>query len=151
MSIQHIAVLSDTHNHLPDTVLKQLQAADSIWHLGDVVRPSLLDPIRALGKNFVLVRGNCDTEFEWPLMRSLVFGKTTFQLIHIPPDRFSAASDENKVLLHGHLHTPRDEIVSGVRILSPGSISQPRSGSKAGFAWLDIAEDGDFEWRRVEI
>ncbi|MFV0338045.1 MAG: metallophosphoesterase family protein [Chthoniobacterales bacterium] len=150
MSQHRIAVLSDTHNHLPEKVLHQLQSADSIWHLGDVVRPSVLDPIRLLGKNFVLVRGNCDTEFDWPLTRSLVFGKTIFQLIHIPPDYFFANPDENKVLLHGHLHTPRDEIVNGVRVLSPGAISQPRAGSSPSFAWLDVEENGDFTWRLIE-
>jgi predicted phosphodiesterase len=50
------------------------------------------------------------------------------------------------VVLHGHTHVPRDETIDGVRWLNPGSASQPRGGSAAGFAWLTIGRSGRVRW-----
>jgi predicted phosphodiesterase len=33
-----IAVISDTHDHLPEGLAERFATADEIWHLGDVVR-----------------------------------------------------------------------------------------------------------------
>jgi putative phosphoesterase len=62
-----ILVLADTHNHLPPKLDELAAGADEIWHLGDVVAPSLLESIRAVGPPVTIVRGNCDANREWPL------------------------------------------------------------------------------------
>src|SRR4051812_37385419 len=80
-----IAVIADTHDRLPPAVLKAISGAAEIWHLGDVVSPEVLERVRDLGPPVHLVRGNCDSQTEWPMTLSFEFGATSFHLIHIPP------------------------------------------------------------------
>src|SRR5262245_5620288 len=81
-----IFVLADTHNRLPDSVREIAKDADEIWHLGDVCTETILDELRALAPRTTVVRGNCDSNLEWPLVVDLVRSKLTFRLQHIPPD-----------------------------------------------------------------
>jgi predicted phosphodiesterase len=60
--------------------------ADEIWHLGDVCAESVLDELRGIGVPVVVVRGNCDTNSEWPLVIDLIRGGLKFRLQHIPPN-----------------------------------------------------------------
>ncbi len=62
-----IFVLADTHNRLPETVREIAKDADEIWHLGDVCMETILDELRAIGPRVTVVRGNCDSNYEWPL------------------------------------------------------------------------------------
>ena len=55
-----IAVLADTHNHLPSSLRPLLTTADEIWHLGDIGHASLLRELRGLGPPVHAIRGNCD-------------------------------------------------------------------------------------------
>ena len=64
-----IFVLADTHNRLPESVREMAKDADEIWHLGDVCAETILDELRAIGPRVIVVRGNCDSNFEWPLVR----------------------------------------------------------------------------------
>jgi uncharacterized protein len=146
--VHTIAVLSDTHDRLPETVLRQLGRADEIWHLGDLCRPDLLDTVDALGRPLVVVRGNCDYTWEWPLKRRLERSGRVFHLEHIAPGR---APDGVHVFLHGHTHVPRDEMVRGVRFLNPGCVSRPNRGAPASFAWLRVAPDGVIDWRLAPV
>src|SRR5256714_6390239 len=94
-----IFVLADTHNRLPDSVREMAKDADEIWHLGDVCAETILDELRAIGPRVIVVRGNCDSNFEWPLVVDLVRGGLKFRLQHVPPDR---PPDYVDVLLHVH-------------------------------------------------
>ena len=94
-----IFVLADTHNRLPASVGKMAKDADEIWHLGDVCAETILDELRAIGPAVIVVRGNCDSNFEWPLVVDLVRDGLKFRLQHVPPDR---PPDDFDFLLHGH-------------------------------------------------
>jgi uncharacterized protein len=139
-----IAVISDTHDRLPESVVKAIASADAIWHLGDVCRPDILDPVLAIGRPFVVVRGNCDYTWEWPLMRRLERGGRRFHLEHAPPHRPPAGVD---FVLHGHTHVPRDEMVLGARFLNPGCITRPNRGAPASFGWLRIDDARRVDWQ----
>lgn len=54
-----IAILSDTHNHIDDTVIGYLQNVDEIWHAGDIGTLVLLDKLKSL-KKVRAVYGNID-------------------------------------------------------------------------------------------
>jgi predicted phosphodiesterase len=69
-----IFVLADTHNKFPEKLLILARDADEIWHLGDVCAERILDELRATGPPVTVVRGNCDSNFEWPLVVDLVRG-----------------------------------------------------------------------------
>src|SRR5438874_12559389 len=99
--MRRIFVLADTHNRLPEKVKEIAKGADEIWHLGDVCAEAILDDLGAIGPRITLVRGNCDTNFEWPLVVYLVRGGLKFRLQHIP---LAQAPEGVDVVLHGHTH-----------------------------------------------
>jgi putative phosphoesterase len=93
-----------------------------------------------------VVRGNCDNNFEWPLVIDLERNGVRFRLVHIPPDRAPANVD---VLLHGHTHVPRNERRDGMLFLNPGCVTRPNRGARASVANLDIAADGKLSWKLI--
>jgi putative phosphoesterase len=141
-----IFVLADTHNRLPANVQALAKDADEIWHLGDVCDPGILETIEKYGPPVTVVRGNCDNNFEWPLVVDLERNGARFRLVHIPPDRAPANVD---VLLHGHTHVPRNERRDGMLFLNPGCVTRPNLGAPASVANLDIAADGKLSWQLI--
>ena len=85
LDMTKIFVLADTHNRLPEKVSVLARDADEIWHLGDVCAERILDELRAIGLPVTVVRGNCDSNSDWPLIVDLVRGGVRFRLVHIPP------------------------------------------------------------------
>lgn len=143
-----IFVLADTHDHLPANIEALAKGADEIWHLGDVCALSILKMVERIGPPVTVVRGNCDSNFEWPLVVDLKRNGLRFRLVHIPPER----SPENvDVLLHGHTHVPRNERREGVLLLNPGCVTRPNRGTEASVANLEIAPDGKVSWRRIKL
>lgn len=139
-----IFVLADTHNRLPANLDRLSNGADEIWHLGDVCAEAILDQLHALGPPVILVRGNCDSNSEWPLVVDLVRNNLRFRLQHIPPDR---PPDDCDVLLHGHTHVPRNEVIGGVRFLNPGCVTRPNQGAPSSIAFLQISGDKKLNWQ----
>jgi hypothetical protein len=145
--VLRIFVLADTHNRLPESVKEMAKGADEIWHLGDVCADAIFDELRAIGPRVTFVRGNCDSNSEWPLVVDLVRGGSKFRLQHIPPNQ---PPDDVDVLLHGHTHVPRNERRGNVLFLNPGCVTRPNRGSPPSVAWLEI-EDGKINWQLVLI
>ena len=85
--VLRVFVLADTHNRLPESVREMAKDADEIWHVGDVCAETILGELRAIGRRVIVVRGNCDSNFEWPLLLDLVRGGLKFRLQHVPSDR----------------------------------------------------------------
>jgi uncharacterized protein len=142
-----IFVLADTHNRLPQSVKEMAKNADEIWHLGDVCAEAILDELRAVGPRVKLVRGNCDSNFEWPLVVDLVRAGLKFRLQHVSPDR---PPEDVDVLLHGHTHVPRNERRGKVLFLNPGCVTRPNRGAPPSIAWLEIA-NGKINWKLVPL
>jgi putative phosphoesterase len=145
-----IFVLADTHNKLPQKVLDLANDADEIWHLGDVCAERILDELRATSRPVTVVRGNCDSNFEWPLVVDLVRDGIKFRLEHIPPEPRTLSGEDVDVVLHGHTHVARNERRGNVLFLNPGCVTRPNRGSPASVAWLEIA-DGKVNWRVVPL
>jgi putative phosphoesterase len=143
-----IFVLADTHDKVPANLETHAVDADEIWHLGDVCAPAILQTIETFGPPVTIVRGNCDSNFEWPLTADLKRNRVRFRLVHIPPDH---APNDVDVVLHGHTHVPRDERVGGVRFLNPGCVTRPNRGAVPSVAILEIATDGKMTWRLTTL
>jgi uncharacterized protein len=143
-----IFVLADTHNRFPPIIESLAKDADEIWHLGDVCAERILDELRALGPPVTVVRGNCDSNYEWPLVVDLARGGKKFRLQHIPPDR---PPDDADVVLHGHTHLPRNERRGNVLFLNPGCVTRPNRGAAPSVAWLEISSDGKLGWNLKSI
>ena len=56
----NIAVISDTHDKVPEKLISAIESADEIWHLGDICDLESLQRLRSLGPEFLSVQGNCD-------------------------------------------------------------------------------------------
>ena len=138
-----IFVLADTHDHFPNNLAALAEGTDEIWHLGDVCSPSLFLSLENIGPPVTLVRGNCDSNFEWPLVVDLKRNGVRFRLAHIPPSHVPETVD---VLLHAHTHLPRNECKGGVLFLNPGSVTHPKDGARRSVAMLEIAADGKIAW-----
>ena len=145
--LRRIFVLADTHNRLPESVKKMAKDADELWHLGDVCAKAILDELRAVGPRVVVVRGNCDSNFEWPLVIDLVRDGLKFRLQHVAPDQ---PPDDVDVLLHGHTHVPRNERRGRVLFLNPGCVTRPNRGSRPSVAWLEITDE-KINWTLVPL
>ena len=138
-----IFVLADTHNHLPEKLEKLAEGAHEIWHLGDLCAPQLLVRLENIGLPLTLVRGNCDGNFEWPLVVDLERNGIRFRLVRIPTSR---APENIDVVLHGHTHVPRNERKDEVLWLNPGCVTYPNRGAPPSVATLEISDDGELKW-----
>ncbi|MSU46343.1 MAG: metallophosphoesterase [Lacunisphaera sp.] len=144
-----IAVIADTHDRVPPKLPERLQAADEIWHLGDVCDPVTLVEFENLGRPLHVVLGNNEWHSFWPRELQLEREGWQFFLTHIPPRRAPAGV---AVVLHGHTHAPRDETdKDGVRWLNPGCITGPKRGLRASFAWLTVQKDQPLGWQVVLV
>jgi uncharacterized protein len=143
-----IFVLADTHDKVPANLEALARDADEIWHLGDVCAPTVLVAIETFGPPVTVVRGNCDSTVEWPLIVDLKRNGVRFRLVHIPPDRAPANIE---VVLHGHTHVPRNEKMEGVLFLNPGCVTRPNRGASPSVAYLEIAADGKLKWRLTTL
>ena len=143
-----VAVLSDTHDKLPEHVVTGISAADEVWHLGDVCSERILARLEKAGRSLRVVRGNCDSVAAWPEFLDLAVEGTRMRLIHIPPRK---PPPEIDVILHGHTHVPRNEVFDGVRYLNPGCITRPNRGARASYAWLELRADQPLRWKLVPI
>jgi len=71
--MKNILLISDTHSHLDDTLLKHIDAADEIWHAGDIGNVKLTDTIKKL-KPLRAVYGNIDDhELRKEFPKNLIF------------------------------------------------------------------------------
>lgn len=135
-----ILLVSDSHGD--DEALRRIankhQDCDYYLHLGD----SQSTPERI--RPFISVRGNCDyysSEFQKFLILFSPFGKIYAEHIPFYQTNIHQLKKEGfKLYFTGHTHTRKDEIIDGVRIINPGSISYPRN-SDAGYAIIDISEN----------
>jgi len=115
----------------------------------DVCRAATLETIRQIGPPVTMVKGNNDFFQPWPMEELLERHGVTCRLIHIPPRPTKLGTTH--LLLHGHTHVPRDEVVEGVRILNPGSIGKANKGAPPSYAWLHLGTDQQVEWRIVRV
>ncbi len=71
--MKNILLISDTHSHLDDTLLKHIDAADEVWHAGDIGNVKLTDTIKKL-KPLRAVYGNIDDhELRKEFPKNLIF------------------------------------------------------------------------------
>jgi putative phosphoesterase len=144
---RRIFVLADTHNRLPERVKEIAKSADEIWHLGDVCTETIIDELRAVRPRITVVRGNCDSNLDWPLVVDLERSGLNFRLQHVPPDQ---TPNDVDVVLHGHTHVPRNERRGSILFLNPGCVTRANQGAPPSVAWLEIA-DGKMNWKLIPL
>lgn len=142
-----ILVFSDTHGKL-DTALKviKMERADLILHAGDFFRDAR-GLAAVAGVPVQGVAGNCDPPGAGPEEELLCLGgkkillahghqlgvKTSYQRVF-----YRACQEEVDAVVFGHTHVPLNEIMEGILLFNPGSISRPRSGQRPSYGLLVI-------------
>ena len=109
-----ILLLSDTHNHIDDAILKYAKQADEIWHAGDIGNLAVTDTLAKI-KPVRGVHGNIDDHIiqkEFPLNARFLCEKVAVYMTHIGgyPPKYNARTRaeilENppKLFISGHSH-----------------------------------------------
>ena len=134
-----IGILSDSHGRAVVTgqVVRALidAGAEMLIHLGDVETERVIDELA--GHDAHLVFGNCDMDItrlsryadglgiavDHPVGRIEIDSR---QIVFTHGDRShlvrQALADGVDYLLHGHIHSLRDERIGPTRIISPGAL-----------------------------
>ena len=172
-----VLVISDSHGD--SGAVRQLlerykHKVRTVIHLGDNVKDFLQYDADYPAINFVAVAGNCDYYAHVPNERMLTLGEVTPRrvlLLHGHTldiksgyDRlmFYAQEKGADACLFGHSHMPfmhrREPVFScddakppGCLFMNPGSVSQPRGGSKAGYGLLSIDDEGNITGELIEL
>ena len=112
--MKKILLLSDTHSHIDDTILKYVAQADEVWHGGDIGDLSVTDAIKKL-KPLRCVYGNIDdakARLEFPLHNRFMCEGVDDWMTHIggypgkynPNIKAEMESNPPKLFICGHSH-----------------------------------------------
>lgn len=112
--MKKILLLSDTHSHIDEVVLKYVQQADEVWHAGDIGDLHVTDAIKKM-KPLRAVFGNIDDDkarLEFPLHNRFMIENMDVWITHIggypgkynPNIREELALNPPKLFICGHSH-----------------------------------------------
>jgi putative phosphoesterase len=128
-----ILLLSDTHSHIDDTILKYVQQADEVWHAGDIGSLVVTDTIKSI-KPLRAVFGNIDDDkarMEFPLNNRFMCEGVDVWITHIGgyPGKYNQAIREElrtnppKLFICGHSHILKVQFDKSLNLLhmNPGA------------------------------
>ncbi len=109
-----ILLLSDTHSHIDDVIIKYMHQADEVWHAGDIGDLSVTDKIKSI-KPLRCVYGNIDDDkarLEFPLNNRFMCEDVSVLITHIGgyPGKYNPAikpeleQNPPKLFICGHSH-----------------------------------------------
>jgi putative phosphoesterase len=134
--MKKILLLSDTHSHLDDQILKHIKQADEVWHAGDIGLIEVADKIKAL-KPFRAVYGNIDDKIvrsEYPLDLKFTVEGVSVWITHIGgyPNKYNLRIREEikidtpKLFISGHSHILKVQYDQKLYLLhmNPGAVGK---------------------------
>lgn len=112
--MKKILLLSDTHSHIDDVILKYVDQADEVWHAGDIGALTVTDAIQKV-KPLRAVYGNIDdaqARMEFPLHKRFMCEDVAVWITHIggypgkynPAVRAELLANPPKIFICGHSH-----------------------------------------------
>ena len=130
-----ILLVSDSHGDYEalDTLASKYPNMDLYLHAGD----SEQDEFSI--KPFISVRGNCDHYYDFPNFLVIPTSAGNIYIQHTPFVSRSVISEHNaKIVIHGHTHTRRKEMVNGILFINSGAISYARDKYDGSYAIIEI-------------
>ncbi|GGD91672.1 metallophosphoesterase family protein [Planktosalinus lacus] len=131
--MKKILLLSDTHSHIDDTILKYVAQADEVWHAGDIGSFEVTDAIESL-KPLRAVYGNIDDSkmrSQYPLHQRFYCEGVDVWITHIggspgrynPDIRGEIKQNPPKLFICGHSHILKvmHDKKNGVLFMNPGA------------------------------
>jgi uncharacterized protein len=150
-SIKTLALVSDTHGLLRDSVMEALQGCELIIHAGDVGPGGLLQRLEGIAP-LVAVRGNIDRELTWLPQTELI--SVNHQLVYILHDLNQLDFDPGfagiAMVVSGHSHQPQTHRQRGVLYINPGSIGPRRFRLPVSFAKV-TCENREFVVKMIRL
>ena len=148
-----ILLLSDTHGHIDDTILKYVQQADEVWHAGDIGDLNVTDTLQKL-KPLRAVYGNIDgnkARMEFPLNNRFMCEGVDVWITHIggypgkysPDVKTEIAANPPKLFICGHSHILKVMFDKKYNLLhmNPGAVG--KSGFHQMRTMLRFVIEGD--------
>ncbi|MBP8066086.1 MAG: metallophosphoesterase family protein [Flavobacterium sp.] len=137
--MKKILLLSDTHSHLDDTILKYVKLADEVWHAGDIGDLAVTDTIKKL-KPLRAVYGNIDdgkARLEFPLHNRFQCEGVDVWITHIGgyPGKYNQEirseirQNPPKLFICGHSHILKVQFDKELNLLH----MNPGAAGKHGF------------------
>jgi putative phosphoesterase len=131
--MKKILLLSDTHSHIDDTILKYVNHADEVWHAGDIGELIVTDTIKSL-KPLRAVFGNIDDDkarMEFPLHNRFLCEDVDVWITHIGgyPGKYNQSirteiqNNPPKLFICGHSHILKVQFDKSLNLLhmNPGA------------------------------
>ena len=151
--MKKILLLSDTHSHIDETILKYVDQADEVWHAGDIGDLVVTDTIKKL-KPLRAVYGNIDDDkarMEFPLNNRFICEGVDVWITHIGgyPGKYNQAIRNEitlnppKLFICGHSHILKVMFDKKLNLLhmNPGAVG--KSGFHDVRTMLRFVIDGD--------
>jgi len=137
--MKKILLLSDTHSHLDDIILKYVKLADEVWHAGDIGDLAVTDTIKKL-KPLRAVYGNIDdgkARLEFPLHNRFQCEGVDVWITHIGgyPGKYNQEirseirQNPPKLFICGHSHILKVQFDKELNLLH----MNPGAAGKHGF------------------
>jgi len=111
---------------------------DEIWFAGDWQDEQVLIGLGAMGKPLLVVNGNAPDDDRYPESLIRQVEGLRIGMVHRPPapgERWTGALD---IVIHGHTHRWRDEIVGGVRFINASTPTAAGFSSERTMAILSV-------------
>ena len=134
--MKKILLLSDTHGHIDEHIMKYVKESDEVWHAGDIGTTQVTDTISNL-KPLRAVFGNIDNhELRLSFPEELLFEceDMNIYMTHIGgrPGRYSKGVSEKikslkpKIFICGHSHILKIQFdkVNQLLFINPGAIGK---------------------------
>lgn len=131
--MKKILLLSDTHSHIDEKILKYVRLADEVWHAGDIGNLEVTDEIQKI-KPLRAVYGNIDDDkarMEFPLNNRFFCEKVDVWITHIGgyPGKYNQNIREEihqnppKLFICGHSHILKVQFDKKLNLLhmNPGA------------------------------
>jgi putative phosphoesterase len=151
--MKKILLLSDTHSHIDDTILKYVRQADEVWHAGDIGDLSVTDAFKK-EKPLRAVYGNIDSNearLEFPLNNRFMCEGVDVWITHIGgyPGKYNQAVREEitmnppKLFICGHSHILKVQFDQKLNLLHMNPGAAGVSGFHQVRTMLRFEIDGD--------
>lgn len=151
--MKKILLLSDTHSHIDETILKYVALADEVWHAGDIGDLAVTDVIKKI-KPLRCVYGNIDdakARLEFPLHSRFMCEGVDVWITHIggypgkynPKVKAEMELNPPKLFICGHSHILKVIFDKKYNVMH----MNPGAAGKSGFhqvrTMLRFTIDGD--------
>jgi putative phosphoesterase len=128
-----VGLLADTQGRFDiDAFVQHVAGAfagvDEIWHAGDWGSPAVLETLRALPQPLSVVNGNAPDDPTYPMIVERTIAGMRVGMVHNLDSRRMRWAQDFQVVIHGHTHRFRDEVINGRRFINPGTATHPQFG-----------------------